>query len=102
VGSHVEGETYFLDSAGAYGFEAVSQAIRIHSRGGTDRLKIFFVVKKELLRLAAKTQRPANPFFQSFCDHGAPKSLLRCSPILNLQKGTFKHALGPQCEIIIG
>ena len=94
-------EFFNLDAAGAYGLEPFSQAIRIHSRGRANRLKIAVVVKKKLLRFTAKTQWAANPFFQSFCDHGAPKPFLRRPLIVNMQKRTFEHAVYPQVQICI-
>jgi hypothetical protein len=91
-----------LNAARAYGFEPLSQANRIHSRGGAHGLKVLVIVKEELLSFTAKTQWPADPFFQSFCDHGAPKSFFRRAPILNMQDGTFKHGLGPQFKVVYG
>jgi hypothetical protein len=83
VGSHTERKIFFLDAASTYGFEAFSQSVRIHPGGRANILEIFVVVKKKLLCFAAKSQRAANPFFQAFCDHGAPKSLFRRSLIFN-------------------
>jgi hypothetical protein len=51
-----------LDALGANGLEPLSQAIRIHSRGGADRLEVFIVFEKKLLCLAAEAQWPADPF----------------------------------------
>lgn len=90
-----EWKVLFLEPAGANDSEPVSQAIRIHSGGRADRLEIRIVVKEKLLRLAAETQRPANPFLQRPGNHGAPKPFLRRSPIVKKQKRTFEHALGP-------
>jgi hypothetical protein len=97
---HTEGNTFFLDAAGANRFKTPSQAIRIHSRGRADRLEIAIVVKKKMFRLAAETERPADPFFQSFCDHGAPKSFLRRGPVVGGHKGIFKHVDGPQLKFV--
>ena len=97
---HAERNTFFLDAAGANRFEAPSQAIRIHSRGGAYGLEVMVVVKKKMLRFAAKTERATDPFFQSFCDHGAPKPLFRRGSIVNRQKRTFKHADGLQFKFV--
>jgi len=94
-----EGNTFLLDAASAYGLESLSQAFRIHSCGGANRLKIFGVVKKELLRFAAKGQWPTDPFLQCFGDHGTPESFFSRSLIVNLQQRTFKHGVCPRPKI---
>jgi hypothetical protein len=99
VTSQSEGNTLFLDAASAYGFEPLSQAFRIHSRGGANRLKILVVVKQELLGFAAKTQRPTDPFFQCFGDNGAPESFFSRSLIINLQHRTFEHEVCPRANL---
>ena len=97
---HTEGDTFFVDAAGANCFKTPSQAIRIHSGGRANRLEIAAVVKKKMFRFAAETERPANPFFQGFCDHGAPKSFLRRGPVVGGHKRIFKHVDGPQLKIV--
>ena len=58
-------------------------------------MKIFFVVKKKLLRFAATAERPANPLFQGPCNHCSPKFFLR-SPIIPIAKyRALKHGVGP-------
>ncbi|HSZ18631.1 MAG TPA: hypothetical protein VK770_02505 [Candidatus Acidoferrum sp.] len=91
LSAYSEWNVFFLDAASANGFQPFSQANGIHSRGGANRLEISLVFKKELLCFAAKTQWPADPFFQRLCDDGAPKPFFRRAPILNMQDGTFKH-----------
>ena len=97
---HTEGNTLFVDAAGANCFKTPSQAIRIHPRGRANCLEISAVVKEKMFRFAAETERPANPFFQGFCDHGAPKSFLRRGPVVGGHKGIFKHVDGPQLKFV--
>jgi hypothetical protein len=102
LSAYSEWNIFLLDAAGAYGFQPFSQANGIHSRRGTNSFEILVVVKKELLCFAAKTQWPADPFFQRLCDNGAPKPFFRRTPILYMQDGTFKHGLGPQFKVVYG
>jgi hypothetical protein len=85
LSANPKGKIFPLNSASADGFEPLSQAFRIHPRGGANRVKITVVVKEKFLCFAAKSQWPAHPFLQCFGDHGAPQSFFRGSLIVNSQ-----------------
>jgi hypothetical protein len=57
------------------------------------------VFEKKFLGLAAKAERPANPFLEGFGDNGPPQLFLRRSALLKLQQGTLKHFFGPQIKM---
>ena len=86
---------FSLNAARAQGPKPLSQITSVHSRGGTDGLKILVVVKEVMFRLAAVAQWAANPLFQSFGDYCSPQFFLGCSPIMTTKNRTLKHGWGP-------
>ncbi len=71
--------------------EPFSQIARVHPRGGTYRLKVLVVVKKEFFRYSAIPQWAPYPLFEGLCNDGSPKPFLGGSAILILRNGALKH-----------